>query len=129
MECIDWYHFRNIIERNKKPWRSLKYYRSSDGFENTISICDFSMPKRVGVLNTGHAESDWYRDSYVCNAGWLDGFIPVRSTQYVYNNKLAKWEKKPIKGAIDVLKELVKQDVCGKTREVDDLINSGYWRP
>jgi hypothetical protein len=129
MTGLEWYHFRKLIERNKKPWRYLRYYRSKDGFQDTISICDFSLPRRKGVINTGDSEADWYRDSYVCNAGYFAGTIPLYNNPTLWDEDNKKWVKKPARGAMSVMKVLASDGVVERTPEVLEFIRTGYWRP
>lgn len=119
MEGMYWDEFRRLIERNKRPWSSLRYYRSKDGFTNTVSICDESLPRRKGVLSTAAgAEADHYRDSYVCNCGYLDGWVPLRGMPEVWNEAEKKFEVKPVRGMRETLVQLVAHGCVEPTNEV-----------
>lgn len=129
MRAMYWDDFRKIVRGSERPWRTVKYYRSKGGFKDTMSICDFSLPRRSKHLKTkAGAESDWYRDSFVCNAGWLGGQIPIDTNPSVYNYKTQKWETWPMRGARDVMQVLVGSGVCERTPEIDVFIRTGYWR-
>ena len=126
---MQWDDFRKLIHDNILPWRTMKYYRDKNGFKDTVSICDFTLPERGKHINTAEgAAKDWYRDSFVCNAGWLGGAIPVRSNPAIYNDEAKKWEKWPVRGAQDTMKLLVKQKVVGRTPAITEFMRTGYWR-
>ena len=126
MSHISWYDLRKIIEEAQIDGRVIKYYKSKDGFTNTISICDFSLPRREKLRRTaaGH-EADWYRDSYVCNAGWLDGWIPLRDEAAQWDVDKQKWEIKPIRGARATLQALLDHKSIRRTETIDRLLR-GY---
>lgn len=124
MEGMYWGDFRALINRNKKPWRHLKYYRSEDGFADTMSICDMTLPKRSTHTKTGHESADWYRDSFVCNAGYFNGFIPLRDALYSWDDEKKKWITKPTRGVKGVLKILLGSHVIDKTEEVARLVDT-----
>lgn len=122
MHGMYWDDFRRFIERNKRTWARLRYYRSKDGFKDTISICDFTLPKREGHVQTGHEQDDWYRDSFVCNCGYLEGYVPYANNPSVWNEEEYKWEVYPMRGVRETAKSLLAQRVLRETAEVKDLI-------
>lgn len=128
MASIYWGDFTKFIDENKRDGRVLKYYKSANGYANTISIVDYSLPRRATHIHTGYDESDWYRDSYVCNASVFNGFIPLYDTIPVYNDETHKWETKQVTGAISTVRDLVSQGVVRRTDEVDDLLTNHRWK-
>lgn len=122
-----WDTFRRLVERNKKPWRTFRYYRSNDGFKDTISICDFTLPARATHTTTGHAASDWYRDSFVCNVGYFSGSVPLESNPSLWNDEKHKWEEYPVRGSMSALKVLRGQGCVEDSPEVRDLIDRGFY--
>lgn len=126
MEGMYWGDFARLIDNNKRPWRTIKYYRSPDGFKNTISICDFTLPRRKGLghknnepLSTAYGHSaDWYRESFVCNTGYLDGWIPLVDGPVVWNEVTHTWEVYPVRGMRETLKELVSSETIYRSDEV-----------
>lgn len=124
MEGMYWMEFRGVIDRAKRPWRNISYYRADHGFKDTITICDFSLPKRNGALDTveGH-ERDWYRDSIVCNAGWLEGYIPLADCPALWDDENKKWEVHPVRGIRNTLLQLLSHNTIERTPEVSRLLN------
>lgn len=123
MEGMYWGDFRALIRRNKKPWRYMQYYRSKEGFIDTMSICDFSLPRRMGVVDTaeGHA-ADWYRDSFVCNAGYVNGYLPYRDNPSVWHEIKKDWVVRPMRGVKSTLSLLVLNKCIERTDEIRRLL-------
>jgi len=120
--------FKRFVEKNADPAATFRYYRSKEGFANTISICDESLPKRATHIETGHAESDWHRDSFVCNVGYYEGFVPIRSTAPVWNETLGKFLRRPVRGAVAAAQQLRAQKCIKDTHSVQDFIKTGVIR-
>ena len=124
MEGMYWGDFRALVDRNKLPWRYIHYYKSKQGFIDTMSIVDFSKPRRTGVLSTdaGH-EADWFRDSFVCNAGWVNGYIPYEDNPSVWHEIAKKWVVRPMRGIRSTLRILVAAKCVEDNDEVRRLIH------
>lgn len=128
MESIEWALLRRLIERNKSGSAALKYYRSKDGFVDSVSICDFSLPVRAEHVTTVAGESrDWYRDSYVCNAGFLNGYIPLRDNPWLYDEEKGEWKSTPMRGAMETIKQLVSQGCVKRTDEIEEFVKYGRY--
>lgn len=124
MDGMAWDDVRALIRRNQLPWRYVHYYRSKQGFIDTISIVDFSFPKRSGALQhtaDGH-EKDWYRDSFVCNAGFVDGYIPYEDNPSVWHEVAKRWVVRPMRGLRSTLRILVKEKVVENSEEIKNII-------
>jgi hypothetical protein len=121
-----WGDFVRFIERNKKNWRYIHYYKSKDGFPNTRSICDFSYPYR----NPPKANpivlfaENWYQKSFVCNASDFEGWIPLADRMYLWHEEQKKWVTRPARGLKGVVKMLVGHDCLDKTTEVNEVLNA-----
>lgn len=129
MEGMYWGDFALLLERNELPWRELRYYRSKDGFKNTISICDLTLPRRQGKpLSTteGH-ERDWFRDSYICNTGYLDGWIPLVDNTPIWNEATHSWERYPVRGIRETINMLLSYKCISRTKEVRKLLGELCW--
>ena len=120
-----WGDFRSFVRENALPWRSIKYYKSKQGFVDTFSICDFHLPRRKGVKQTGHHAEDWYRDSYVCNVSVFEGHVPFENAIDVWNEAELKWETKPARGAKSALAELMSQGVCERNEQTESFLRNG----
>ena len=129
MEGISWDMFKRIINRNLKPWRTLRYIKHDCGFKDTISICDMTLPIREGHAKTGWTLTDWYRDSFVCNAAFFNGSLPVRDAASRWNDDLKKWEEYPVRGAIETMKILRRHKIVADTTEIKEFVKTGYWHP
>lgn len=126
MEGMYWDDFRRFIEDNKKSWRSFKYYRSKDGFENTISICDFSLPRRTGVQPNKYRlfNDNWLEHSYVCNTSYFEGWIPFRDAHYEWDDEKKEWVHKPARGIKSTVKILVDNGCLDLTPAVKEVLNA-----
>ena len=123
MEGMYWGDVRALIERNKKPWAAIRYYRADSGFSDTISICDYTLPRRKGVISTTEGYNvDMMRDSFVCNAGYFNGYIPLRDVPYLWNEEEKRWEQKPVRGVIGMLQLLIKDGVIEETDEIREYL-------
>lgn len=120
-----WGDFQAFVREHSLPDRTLKYYQSKQGFVDTFSICDFHLPRRKGVVSTGYASADWYRDSFVCNVTVHDGHVPVENAITVWDEATSKWVKKPARGIRGTIKQLVAQGVCKDNEETRRMEHSG----
>ncbi len=126
METVYLHDFQKLVDRNKYHRSDFRYYVSNGGFRNTFSICDFSLPDRSTHTETGYSQDDWYRDSFVCNVGLLDGSIPLRNNKSIWNYDTRKWEKWPHRGAMRTMEILVAHNCVQDTREVREFLKSGW---
>jgi hypothetical protein len=124
MDGMYWGDVRALIERNKRPWSILKYFRSKEGFSDTISVCDMTLPKRAGFVKTGYTDHDWWRDSFVCNASYFNGFIPMRDATAEWDDLNRKWIDKPTRGIRHLLRILISNRVIDKSEEVARIVDS-----
>ncbi len=123
MTGMTWDSYRSFIERNKSSSAIFRYYKKGE----KMSICDFGLPRRKGMIQTAivaHNEQDnWYQNSFVCNVGYLDGgYVPMFNNQSIYDDKTEKWVKLPVRGVIPSLHILLGSGCLEKTDELAELL-------
>lgn len=120
--------FARLVRRYASPSSQLQFLKTRSGPSDVVTIMDYSLPRRNGVCLTGWTEQDWYRDSVVCNVGYLGGEIPLYNihgkfvTQNSESQKVGHFEKRPARGVIDALSVLLKDAVICPSSELDTII-------
>lgn len=128
MEGIYWGDLRAMIDRACKFGHTLGYkrlespYRKGSTPAESISIFDYSAPRRSKIIPTGNAEADWELHSFICNAGYINGFIPLRDNFPIWDDKATKWEVHPIRGALSVIRVLLGQGCIERTKEIEEFL-------
>lgn len=122
--CLYWFEFAPIIKRAERASSSLRFSAPNRSLKIT-TIIDGQLPSRKGKVATGHDETDHLRDSIICNAGWVDGCIPIRTIPgRVWKDPLTLEERTqmPVRGVRDVLAILLNDGCIRKTEEVELLL-------
>ncbi len=121
--CLYWFEFAPILKRAQRSGRSIRIYAPSEHL-HLVTIVDGEKPARDGHDITGIGGDDWMRDAIVCNSGWFNGCIPMKSIQG------ATWEnedgstgvRQHIRGVVGTLDQLLSEGIIRKTSEVRELM-------
>ena len=120
--------FVSVVREHANPSSTIAFHVTRHGPDDVVSIMDYSLPKRTGVCHTGYADSDWYRDSYVCNVTRTAGFIPRENFvgdfryQEVSTGREAGFEIRPAKGYLTCLQQLLYQGVIVPSHKLDSIL-------
>jgi hypothetical protein len=120
--------FRKLLRRHQSPQARLDFLYSRWGPSDVVSMVDFHLPKRHGVVTTGWSEQDWHRDSFVCNVGFLDGEVPMIGWGGVFREQRTPFDptpgftKRPCRGWKQAVQILLRQGVIIPSRELDIIL-------
>jgi len=117
-----------IIRRNAASGTTIKFSRTRYGPTDVVTIMDYSLPSRQGVVETGYSESDWYRDSIVCNCMWRNGEITEHDMSGEWNEREHKWENRPGRGWKTTLTIMLRSGCLNPSRELDGLLEDNTRR-
>lgn len=120
-----WDDLREIIRRNAAPNTAIQYYYNPKQDPDSIFIFDRLItrrkPERLAL--TGATQTDEWRDSMVCRAGFFSGMIPMDTHTGQFNTDPSnEFGKMPMfRGALSVIEQLI---VEGCVRRNSDEIRS-----
>ena len=120
-EGLYWGEVVRLLERCKRQWSVLRFYKSSHGYKKTISICDFTLPRRKPVTQTAIGEQDaWYAHTYVSNISLLDdNWVPRGNSVSEWNEAKQEFEEVIVQGLSTTLSQLLADGCISKTEEVE----------
>lgn len=102
--------FVRMVRQAALPYTCIKFICSRHGRQDTMSIVDYDLPRREGVINTGNSESDWYHQSLICNVGVLEhSWVPYHSIDD---------DKMLVRGIDSTIKILLKDNCIRVTPEM-----------
>lgn len=139
--------FLRTIERHLNPSSQFKVLctvRSREAWGTPeivyVSLYDLDLPRREGVVRTGHTEDDWWRDSYLTKVAWHNGEVPrdddpgefrePEEGHYGgYGGLRDLYRRMPAVGYRTALRSLLQQGVLVPGGELDALLgdNSSKW--
>ncbi len=124
--CLYWFEFAPIIMRARRVGRSLRIY--APNHLNIVTIVDGTRPKRDVSFKTGISDTDWLRDSIICNSAWENGCIPIISIQgRTWENEAGdEFVQRPVRGVKGTLAMLLDKGCIKETFEVKELMKC--WR-
>lgn len=112
-----WDEFAQILRRNATPSAQLKFEIHRTGRNGTVSIVDGDLPRREGLIPYEHTENDWWQQSFVCNAAWVNGEIPLDSVILDENDV-----HKMFRGARTTVKLMLGHGSLRPSMELDTLL-------
>jgi len=123
-----WDDFAALIRRNAAPYSAIDFHILRHGPGDVVSIMDYSLPRReLDNANTANEEFNWYVSSFVCNAGWVGGEIPMSNIQGELVTDditgVATWKPRPAVGVRATLYQLLHTGVIWPSKELDMLLN------
>lgn len=109
-----WDDFAAFLRRNVAYNAQMKIYPPSKLQPKMVTLCDLSLPRRQGLIDTGNYHTDVLRDSQVVNLAWYNGMCPYKN-----------WDKRRgIRSGLDIL---LAEGTLIKTDEVKDLMEASTW--
>lgn len=113
-----WNDLKRLIWRHALHPHLIQFPKQDGGYSplDIQTILDLGLPKRKGIVYTGHNYDDFLRDSIVCNGSWLNGEIPKIGWP-------GDGEKvRPARGWKQTLAILLKEGTIRPSRELDLLM-------
>ena len=127
MEGMHISDFWRLLDRNKIYGRYLRFYESKTGFENTVSIVDFSLPRRA--KETRVKDDNWmkneayFRSCFVCNFSAFNSYIPMADEMGDWNQDKTTWIKKPARGIISTVRQLLSNSCIHQSPEIEKIVS------
>ena len=127
MDGMYWDEFAQFIHRNSALESRVRIYSPTKLTPSICTICDYHLPRRAGLINTGNYMDDLNRDSIVCNASWFNGSIPMKGWPGQVDKTTQQVTQQPARGVVQTIQILARGGVLRPTTEVKMLLDAKWF--